>query len=74
MANPTLNKFFSLHFLLPFIILAFVGLHLLLLHNSGSNNPLGIDYNTDKVPFTPYYTLKDFYSVLFLFIFFALLI
>jgi quinol-cytochrome oxidoreductase complex cytochrome b subunit len=62
-ANPTLNKFFSLHFLVPFIILAIVGLHFILLHTYGSNNPLGIDYKTDKITFSPYYTLKDFYSV-----------
>jgi ubiquinol-cytochrome c reductase cytochrome b subunit len=73
-ANPTLNKFFSLHFLFPFIILALVGLHFVLLHNSGSSNPLGIDYNTDKVGFTPYYTLKDFYSLAFFFILFGTLI
>lgn len=73
-ANPTLNKFFSLHFLFPFIILAIVGLHLILLHNYGSSNPLGIDYGTDKVGFTPYYTLKDFYSIAYFFIFLAILI
>lgn len=73
-ANPTLNKFFSLHFLFPFIILAIVGLHLILLHNYGSSNPLGIDYGTDKVAFTPYYTLKDFYSIAYFFIFLAILI
>jgi ubiquinol-cytochrome c reductase cytochrome b subunit len=73
-ANPTLNKFFSLHFLFPFIILALVGLHLLLLHAYGSSNPLGIDYQNDKILFTPYYTLKDFYSLFFFFIFFAFLV
>ncbi len=73
-ANPTLNKFFSLHFLFPFIILALVGLHVVLLHSAGSSNPLGIDYTTDKVGFTPYYTLKDFYIVFFLFIFLSFLV
>ena len=72
--NPTLNKFFSLHYLLPFVLLALVALHFLLLHASGSSNPLGIDYTHDKVEFTPFYTLKDFYSLFFYFIFFAILI
>ena len=61
--NPTLNKFFSLHYLFPFVILGLVGLHLVLLHVSGSSNPLGIDYQNDKITLSPYYTLKDFYSV-----------
>ena len=68
--NPTLNKFFSLHYLFPFIILGLVGIHLILLHVSGSSNPLGIDFQNDKITFSPYYTLKDFYSV---FAFIALL-
>jgi len=72
--NATLNKFFSLHYLLPFIIAALVGLHLLYLHQSGSSNPLGINFKTDTIPFTPYYTIKDFFSVLFLFLFFAVII
>ena len=73
-ANPTLNKFFSLHFLFPFILLALVGLHLLLLHNYGSSNPLGIDYKTDKIGFSPYYTIKDFFSLLPLLALFSLLV
>jgi ubiquinol-cytochrome c reductase cytochrome b subunit len=62
--NPTLNKFFSLHYLLPFIILALVVLHLILLHQTGSSNPLGPRFFSDTVPFHPYYTIKDFLSVL----------
>lgn len=73
-ANPTLNKFFSLHFLFPFIILALVGLHLLLLHSYGSSNPLGLDFHNDKINFTPYYTLKDFYSTFFYFALLAILV
>jgi len=73
-ANPTLNKFFSLHFLLPFIILALVGIHFILLHTYGSSNPLGIDYRTDKITFSPYYTLKDFYSLFGYFAFFSFLV
>jgi len=73
-ANPTLNKFFSLHYIFPFIILVFAIGHLLLLHLSGSSNPLGINYTTDKTPFAPYYILKDIFSVHYFFIFFAILI
>jgi ubiquinol-cytochrome c reductase cytochrome b/c1 subunit len=59
--NPTLNKFFSLHYLLPFIIIGLVFIHLWALHTHGSNNPLGIDVKGDKdeIPFHPYYTAKD---------------
>lgn len=57
--NATLTRFFSLHFLLPFIILALVIIHLLFLHQTGSNNPLGLNRNIDKVPFHPYFTFKD---------------
>ncbi|HLS69746.1 MAG TPA: cytochrome b N-terminal domain-containing protein [Kiloniellales bacterium] len=59
--NPTLNRFFALHYLLPFIIVAVVFLHLWALHSFGSNNPLGIDAKgpQDKIPFHPYYTVKD---------------
>lgn len=67
--NATLTRFFSLHFLLPFAILGLVVLHLLFLHESGSNNPLGINRDSDKVPFHPYHTYKDlvgFLVVLFL--------
>ncbi|WP_347938593.1 cytochrome b [Rickettsia oklahomensis] len=60
--NPTLNRFFSLHYLLPFIIVALVMLHLVALHQHGSNNPKGIDVkcSKDTIPFHPYYTIKDF--------------
>jgi len=71
--DPTLNRFFSLHYLLPFIIAGVVGLHIWALHVPGNNNPLGIDVKSpqDTVPFHPYYTVKDaFYLVLFI-IFFA---
>ena len=59
--NPTLNRFFALHYLLPFIIVAVVALHVVALHVHGSNNPLGIDPKgpQDTVPFHPYYTMKD---------------
>nr|UPL65816.1 cytochrome b [Brachyrhynchus triangulus] len=57
--NATLTRFFALHFLLPFIIAAMTMIHLLLLHQTGSNNPSGTNSNIDKVPFHPYFTIKD---------------
>src|SRR3569623_1267809 len=66
--NPTLKRFFVLHFLLPFVILGAVGIHLLLLHRVGSGNPLGIDA-VETIPFYPYYFLKDF-----VFFFFSMII
>jgi ubiquinol-cytochrome c reductase cytochrome b subunit len=59
--NPTLNRFFSLHYLLPFIIAAVAGLHLVLLHQHGSNNPLGIDSSSYKISFYPYFYFKDLF-------------
>lgn len=57
--NATLNRFFAFHFLLPFVVAALRGVHLLFLHQTGSNNPLGLRRDTDKVPFHIYYTTKD---------------
>nr|AAZ22872.1 cytochrome b [Emberiza tristrami] len=57
--NPTLTRFFALHFLLPFIIVGITLVHLTFLHETGSNNPLGIPSDCDKIPFHPYYTIKD---------------
>ncbi len=59
--NPTLNRFFSLHYLMPFMITGVVFLHIVALHITGSNNPLGIDVKSsaDTLPFHPYYTAKD---------------
>jgi len=62
--NPTLNKFFSLHYILPFVILAIVLLHVALLHNAGSSNASGWKRSIDEIPFHPYYTIKDFFSVI----------
>jgi quinol-cytochrome oxidoreductase complex cytochrome b subunit len=63
--NPTLNRFFSLHYLLPFVIFGLVFVHLWALHTTKSNNPLGIDVKgpQDTIPFTPYYTIKDFFGL-----------
>ena len=75
--KATLNRFFSFHYLLPFILAALVGLHLLALHENGSNNPLGYASNVDKIRFHPYYTYKDlvgfvgFILVLMLFLFYS---
>nr|ARK36822.1 cytochrome b [Cynoglossus joyneri] len=57
--NATLTRFFAFHFPLPFIIAAVVVLHLLFLHETGSNNPLGLNSNIDKIPFHPYFSYKD---------------
>jgi len=63
--NPTLNRFFSLHYLLPFIIAAVVALHIWALHVPGNNNPVGVDVKSsrDTVPFHPYYTMKDLFGI-----------
>jgi len=68
--NATLNRFFSLHFFLPFVIAGITIIHLALLHKDGSNNPLGVDSGVDKVPFYPYFFVKDlfaFFILLFIF-------
>nr|ARH54063.1 cytochrome b [Agabus uliginosus] len=57
--NATLTRFFTIHFLLPFVIIAMVMIHLLFLHQTGSNNPLGTNSNIDKIPFHPYFSFKD---------------
>nr|AFK92103.1 cytochrome b [Macaca mulatta] len=67
--SPTLTRFFTLHFILPFIIIALTTVHLLFLHETGSNNPCGISSDSDKIAFHPYYTTKDILGlVLLLFI------
>lgn len=74
--NATLNRFFSLHFVLPFVLAGLAVLHLLTLHVSGSSNPVGVTGNLDRIPFAPYYIFKDlitifaFIFVLSLFVFF----
>nr|AEC04377.1 cytochrome b [Pelochelys cantorii] len=57
--NATLTRFFTLHFLLPFMTLGITMMHLLFLHETGSNNPTGLNSNTDKIPFHPYFSYKD---------------
>jgi ubiquinol-cytochrome c reductase cytochrome b/c1 subunit len=74
--DPTLHRFYALHYLLPFVILAVVVLHLYALHTHGSNNPLGIDAKgpQDTIPFHPYYTIKDLFGLIVLFIVFAFIV
>nr|YP_010849317.1 cytochrome b [Krisna quadrimaculosus]WGG89457.1 cytochrome b [Krisna quadrimaculosus] len=62
--NATINRFYTLHFILPFIIMFMTILHLMLLHNTGSNNPIGINTNIDKIPFHPYFSIKDIMSMM----------
>jgi quinol-cytochrome oxidoreductase complex cytochrome b subunit len=69
--NATLNRFFSLHYLLPFLIVGLVIVHLSLLHTTGSNNPLGINKNIDTVSFYPYFYVKDLFAFLALVAFFS---
>merc|ERR1712243_373361 len=64
--NATLNRFYTFHFLIPFILAAIVLVHLLFLHQTGSNNPLGFERNIDKIPFHPYFTTKDLVGFLIL--------
>ena len=64
--NATLNRFFAIHFLLPFLTIAIVVLHLLFLHVRGSNNPLGVNSDCSKIPFHIYYTIKDISGILIL--------
>jgi ubiquinol-cytochrome c reductase cytochrome b subunit len=74
-SNPTLTRFFALHFLLPFVIAALVIIHIFFLHLSGSSNPMGVSSSTNKVSFHYYYSVKDayiFFVVLFFFMFFTL--
>ncbi|MDH3662327.1 MAG: cytochrome b/b6 [Alphaproteobacteria bacterium] len=74
--NPTLVRFFSLHYLLPFVIVGVVVLHVLALHQFGSNNPLGIDRKSpkDSIPFHPYYTVKDLFGLGVFLIFLAIFV
>nr|QLH55993.1 cytochrome b [Marmosa rapposa]QLH55994.1 cytochrome b [Marmosa rapposa] len=57
--KATLTRFFAFHFILPFIVMALAMVHLLFLHETGSNNPTGLNPDSDKIPFHPYYTIKD---------------
>nr|ABY73324.1 cytochrome b [Saimiri sciureus albigena] len=67
--KATLTRFFTFHFVLPFIIAALATIHLLFLHETGSNNPSGVTSNPDKITFHPYYTIKDILGLILLFLF-----
>nr|AAP97468.1 cytochrome b [Garrulax canorus owstoni]AAP97469.1 cytochrome b [Garrulax canorus owstoni]AND66998.1 cytochrome b [Garrulax canorus owstoni]AND66999.1 cytochrome b [Garrulax canorus owstoni] len=69
--NPTLTRFFAIHFLLPFVIAGLTLVHLTFLHETGSNNPLGIPSDCDKIPFHPYYSIKDLLGFVLMFILLA---
>jgi ubiquinol-cytochrome c reductase cytochrome b subunit len=73
---PTLNRFFSLHYLLPFVIAGLVGLHVWALHVPGNNNPLGVNVKSksDTLPFHPYYTVKDGFAISLFMILFAVFV
>ena len=72
--NATLNRFFSLHFVLPFVIAGLVIAHIALLHKDGSNNPLGINSITDKISFYPYFYVKDLFSLMCFILFFSIIL
>ena len=61
--NSTLTRFFTLHFLLPFAVAGFTLIHLIFLHQTGRNNPLGVNRNFDKIPFHPYFSIKDLFGI-----------
>lgn len=72
--NATLNRFYSIHFILPFIILIIVLLHLFFLHETGSSNPLGLNRNYNKIPFNLYFTLKDIFGFIIFILIFSVII
>jgi ubiquinol-cytochrome c reductase cytochrome b subunit len=72
--NATLNRFFSLHYLMPFAIAGLTIVHLSLLHKDGSNNPIGVDSAIDRIPFYPYFYVKDLFSLLLFITFFSVFV
>nr|UQS75788.1 cytochrome b [Systropus sp. 2 YXA-2022a] len=72
--NATLNRFFTFHFIFPFIVTAMVMIHLLFLHQTGSNNPLGMNSNIKKIPFHPYFSYKDIVGFIIMFMLLIMLI
>lgn len=71
--NATLTRFFTFHFVIPFIVAALTIIHLLFLHQTGSNNPLGINRNLDKISFHPYFSVKDIMGFIFIIIILVIL-
>lgn len=74
MSNATLNRFFSLHYLLPFVLAVLAIVHLIALHEEGSNNPVGVNSNIDKVLFHYYYVVKDLYGIVILLIVLSIIV
>ena len=72
--NATLNRFFSLHYLFPFILIGLILIHIIYLHTTGSNNPIGLNSNSDKIPFHIYFTIKDLYGFLLVFLLLSFLV
>jgi len=72
--NATLTRFFSLHYLFPFIIIVLVIAHLYFLHEQKSSNPLGIQIRNDKIPFHPYFSFKDLTNIIFFFFLFSIIL
>jgi ubiquinol-cytochrome c reductase cytochrome b subunit len=72
--DATLHRLFVFHFLLPFILVVFSAVHLIFLHLSGSRNPLGINGNVVRVPFHPYFTVKDILGIFIIFFMFGLIV
>jgi ubiquinol-cytochrome c reductase cytochrome b subunit len=72
--NATLNRFFSLHFVMPFVIAGLVIVHIALLHRDGSNNPLGVESSSDKISFYPYFYVKDLFSLMCFIVFFSVIL
>jgi ubiquinol-cytochrome c reductase cytochrome b subunit len=72
--NATLNRFFSFHFVLPFVIAGLVIVHIALLHRDGSNNPLGVESSSDKISFYPYFYVKDLFSLMCFIVLFSVIL
>ena len=72
--NATLNRFFSLHFVLPFVLAALSAMHLLALHEHGSSNPLGVTGNADRIPIAPYFLFKDLVTIFLFFVALAVIV
>jgi len=73
-SNATLNRFFSLHYLFPFVLALLAIIHIVLLHEGGSNSPIGVNPNSDKIPFHAYYSSKDVYGFILIFILLSILV
>ena len=73
-SNATLNRFFSLHFLLPFLLAGLAIAHLMAIHVHGSNNPNGVSNNSDRIPMHPYFTFKDLVTILAFFLVLSIMV